>query len=132
MDSAAAKFPPLKWAQNQERVLITIDLADTEDVEVSVVEDTQTLKFSCNVGTSKYVIDMAVFEPIVEKGSAWNVKGRNVIINLEKKDKDQTEEWWNRLTKDKVRNQLISIDWSKWKEPDDEEEDAGKGQPGAG
>jgi len=31
---------------------------------------------------------MAVFEPIVEKGSAWNVKGRNVIINLEKKDKD--------------------------------------------
>ena len=49
MDSAA-KFPPIKWAQNQERVLITVDVADTENVEVDVVEDKQTLKFSCLVG----------------------------------------------------------------------------------
>ena len=50
MDSAAAKFPPLKWAQNQERVLITIDVADTEKVEIDVDEDKQTLKFNCVVG----------------------------------------------------------------------------------
>ena len=131
MDSAAAKFPPLKWAQNQERVLITIDVADTENVEVDVIEDKQTLKFGCVVGTQKYAFEMEMFEAIVKEGSAWNVKGRNVIINLEKKDKTQTEEWWNRLTKSKVKNQLITIDWSKWKEPDDEDEDEGKkGGPG--
>ena len=103
MDSAA-KFPPIKWAQNQERVLITVDVADTENVEVDVIEDKQTLKFSCLVGQQKFAMDMAVFEAIVKEESAWNVKGRNVIINLAKKDKTQTEEWWPRLTKDKVKN----------------------------
>ena len=127
MDSAAAKFPPLKWAQNQERVLITIDVADTENVEVDVVEDKQSLKFSCVANGQKYALDMVVFEPIVKEESAWNVKGRNVIINLAKKDKSQTEEWWNRLTKEKVKNNMITIDWSKWKNPDDDEEDAAKG-----
>ena len=104
MDSAAVKFPPIKWAQNQERVLITVDVADTENVEVDVVEDKQMLKFSCVVGTQKFGMDMEVFEAIVKEESAWNVKGRNVIINLSKKDKTQTEEWWPRLTKDKIKN----------------------------
>ena len=49
-------------------------------------------------------MEMVVFEAIVKEESAWNVKGRNVIINLAKKDKDQTEEWWPRITKDKVKN----------------------------
>ena len=30
---------------------------------------------------------MEVFEPIVKDESAWNVKGRNVLISLAKKDK---------------------------------------------
>ena len=103
MDSAA-KFPPIKWAQNQERVLITVDVADTESVEVDVIEEKQTLKFSCISGGQKFAMDLEVFDAIIKSESAWNIKGRNVIINLSKKDKDQTEEWWPRLTKDKVKN----------------------------
>ena len=104
MDSGTAKFPPIKWAQNQERVLMTIDVPDQENVEVDVVEDKQMLKFSCTSNGQKFAMDMEVFEPIVKEESAWNTKGRNVIINLAKKDKTQTEEWWPRLTKDKVKN----------------------------
>ena len=84
---AAAKFPPFKWAQNQERVLITIDMADAENVEVDVFEDKQMLKFQCNANGQKYSMELEVFEAVVKEESAWNVKGRNVIINLAKKDK---------------------------------------------
>ena len=51
------------------------------------------------------------------------------MINISKKDKDE-EEWWNRLTKSKVKNQLITIDWARWKDVDDVEEPeaAGGGQ----
>ena len=84
---ATAKFPPFKWAQTQERVLITIDLADAENVEVDVFEEKQTLKFTATANGSKYDMDLEMFEAIVKEESAWNIKGRNVIINVAKKDK---------------------------------------------
>jgi len=69
----------------------------------------------------KYNLDMEMFKGIVKDESKWNLKGRNVLINISKKDKDD-EEWWPRLTKDKVKNQLITIDWARWKDADDEDE----------
>ena len=102
---------------------MTVDVPDQEAVEVDVDEEKQMLKFSCTANGQKFAFDMEVYEPIVKEESAWNTKGRNVIINIAKKDKSQTEEWWPRLTKDKVKNQLITIDWSRWKDPDDADED---------
>ena len=71
---------------------------------------------------------MELFEPIVKEESKWNTKGRNVLLNISKKDKEQ-EEWWPRLTKDKAKNQLITIDWARWVDPDEEDEDE---KPGMG
>ena len=64
---------------------------------------------------------MELFEPVVKAESKWNTKGRNTIISVSKKDKEQ-EEWWPRLTKEKGKNPLITIDWAKWKDPDEDEE----------
>ncbi len=84
---AAPRFPPMKWAQTQESVLITIDVPDSENVEIDVIEDKQTLKFGCQSAGQKFAMEMEVFEAIIKDESKWNVKGRNVIINLSKKDK---------------------------------------------
>ena len=40
------KFPKLKWAQRAECVLMTIEVADTENIEIDIDEDKNTLKFS--------------------------------------------------------------------------------------
>jgi hypothetical protein len=45
----------------------------------------------------KYNLNMELFKPIVKNESRWNLKGRNVLINISKQDKDE-EEWWPRLT----------------------------------
>jgi len=45
-----------------------------------------------------------MYEPIVKEESKWNLKGRNILCCISKKDKEQ-EEWWPRITKDKVKNQ---------------------------
>jgi prostaglandin-E synthase len=50
----------------------------------------------------------------VKVGSA----GRQIAFIVKKKD----EEWWPRLTKDKTRLVNVQVDWSRWKEEDDEEE----------
>lgn len=33
-----AKFAPFKWAQNAERVLMTINICDCENVKIDVIE----------------------------------------------------------------------------------------------
>ena len=39
-------------------------------------------------------------------------------MQVSKKDKEE-DMWWPRLTKDKVKNKLIIVDWEKWRDPDD-------------
>ena len=74
---------------------------------------------------------MVMFDAIVKSESKWNTKGRNVILNISKKDKEQ-EEWWPRLHKDKGKNQMITIDWNKWLDPDASDPEEEKKQKDAG
>jgi hypothetical protein len=46
---------------------------------------------------------MELFNGVNKSESGWNTKGRNVTFAIAKKDDDQ-EEYWPRLTKDKVKN----------------------------
>jgi HSP20 family molecular chaperone IbpA len=47
---SSGRFPPLKWAQTAEAVLVTIDLADAENVEVDINGETNCVVFSANRG----------------------------------------------------------------------------------
>ena len=63
---------------------------------------------------------MEFFAPITKSECKHNTNGRNPIITLSKTDKDT--EYWPRLTKEKVKNSRITVDWNKW--VDEDEEDA--------
>jgi hypothetical protein len=63
---------------------------------------------------------MEFFAAVNKADSKFNSKGRNPIITLAKEDKDA--EYWPRLTKEKVKNSRITVDWNKW--VDEDEEDA--------
>jgi hypothetical protein len=52
--------------------------------------------------------------------SKWNTKGRNIILNIVKANTEA--EHWPRLTKEKVKNSHIQIDWAKWVDEDEENE----------
>ena len=62
-------------------------------------------------------MDLEFFAEIVKAESAWNTKGRHIIVSLSKKDKDQ--EYWPRLLKATGKNLKIQVDWSKWIDEDD-------------
>ena len=116
------KFPPLKWAQNQERIFITIEVADCENLKVDIQEEYSKLQFSSTANGIKYEFELELFKPVVKEESKWNTKGRNILINLSKKEKSD-EEWWPRLTQSKSKNPFITIDWARWREADDDEDD---------
>ena len=69
-----------------------------------------------------YHFEFELFAEVVKEDSRWNTKGRNIILVLFKKDKE--EEYWPRITKEKIKNQHIQVDWSKWVDEDEEDEKA--------
>ncbi len=40
------KFPPLKWAQRSDCVLITIEVPDCENIQIDINEENNQLVFS--------------------------------------------------------------------------------------
>ena len=79
--------------------------------------------FFLNRGTShgtNYGFTMEFFAAVVKADSKFNTKGRNPIITLAKAETDG--EYWPRLTKDKVKNSRITVDWNKWVDEDEEDE----------
>jgi hypothetical protein len=121
------RFPKIKWAQRAEFVLMTVEQADTENVVIDINELKNTLMFSATANGVKYGFEMELFEQVVKDESKWNTKGRHIIINVSKADKEQ-DEWWPRLTKEKSKNHQIVIDFDKWMDADDEPEED-KGMP---
>ena len=61
---------------------------------------------------------MDLFKGINKSASGWNIKGRNIMFTIVKNDDDQ-EEYWPRLTKDKIKNQKIAVDWARWVDEDE-------------
>lgn len=113
-------FPNLKWAQRRDMVFITIDILDVEKTDINLSDDGK-LVFRAESQNKKYGFDMELFNSVDKANSGWNLKGRNVLFRLTKKEDDR-EEYWPRITKDKTKNQKITIDWSKWVDEDEADE----------
>ena len=103
-----------------DRIWITIEeLLDTEKSEIELTEDGKlTLKAKSLESHSQYGFVMDLFKGINKSASGWNIKGRNIMFTIVKNDDDQ-EEYWPRLTKDKIKNQKIAVDWARWVDEDE-------------
>ena len=110
----------MKWAQSHHEVFITIDIIDVTKTDINL-SDEGKLTFRASTRDIDYGFDMELFTNVVKENSGWNIKGRNVTFKLAKKD-DDCEEYWPRLHKEKVKNNKIAIDWSKWVDEDAEPE----------
>ncbi|CDW90495.1 UNKNOWN [Stylonychia lemnae] len=109
----------MKWAQRKDRVFITIELADFENQKIELTPEGQ-LKFQADSHNNVYAFDLGLFDQVDVEQSKWNTKGRNIILNISKKNTDTDH--WPRLTKEKTKNAHIQIDWSKWVDEDEEDE----------
>ena len=125
MEAAGTKkFPDLKWAQRKDRLFVTIDLPDVESPQISLKPEGK-LMFEGKVKAAEYHIDLDLFKEVVVEESRWNLKGRNILLNIVKKDKD--DEYWLRLTREKVKHPHIKVDWTRWIEEEDEHAAGGFG-----
>ena len=97
---------------------------DVKDEKI-VLTDTE-LKFDGKAnGDQPYTVNIEFFKPVDAEGSTYKVLPRSVQMHILKKDKEE-DEFWPRLLKDKAleKNQ-VKIDWDRYVDEDEEEEQGG-------
>eukprot|EP00605_Chrysophyceae_sp_TOSAG23-4_P001933 GSChrysophyteH1.ASY1.ANO1.2138.1 assembled CDS len=127
---------PCKWAQRTDTLYLTISLADVTDESIDVTE--KSFQFSGKSNGLTYEVKFDFFKEIDVKDSIWKVLPNSVQMKLTKKEKD--EEFWPRLTTDKIKEKnTVTIDWDRYVDEDEQDGDfddsnlaGGQGMPGMG
>jgi hypothetical protein len=120
------RHPQIKWAQRKDRIFLEVQLRDIKDEKIELTEN--SLTFSGDSDKHKYAFSLEFHSSINKEESKWNKTGFHLLFVLEKHDANAP--FWPRLLKNKDKNQYISVDWSKWVDEDEEEEDGQKGLGG--
>ncbi|XP_019951915.1 prostaglandin E synthase 3b isoform X2 [Paralichthys olivaceus] len=109
-----------KWYDRRDAVFIEFCVADSKDVKVNF--DKIKFGFSCLGGTDnvKHENEMDLFDAIDENESKHKCTGRSVLCYLRKA---QPGKPWPRLTKDKVKLSWLSVDFSNWRDWEDDSDE---------
>merc|ERR1711916_146558 len=124
---------PIKWAQRKDRVFVTLGVQDVTGETISLTET--KLSFSGTDGSGVgYATDIEFFEEIDAAASSYVVRPRAVEFLIMKKEQEEDAEHWPRLTKAKIKAPWLACDWSKYVDPDEEDQadDSGLGDFGMG
>ena len=110
------KIPQIKWAQNDDYILIDIYI-EPKDYEIKIANTSVYFKqddYECNI---------ILHANIIEDESKYS---KNRIFEFKLKKEDDYE--WVQLLKDKFQYN-VSVNWDKWDISDEEDEDMPGGMP---
>ncbi|GMG39639.1 unnamed protein product [Ambrosiozyma monospora] len=117
--------PEVLWAQRsndtdplKNLVYLTVRLVDPENLKISL-KPTE-LKVSAQSRGQQYELDLQFFGTIDEEKSRYEVTGSHLFFILFKKE--LKEEFWPRLTKEKLKLHFLHTDFDKWVDEDEQEE----------
>jgi len=117
----AVLHPVVLWAQRKEKVFASIQLDSIKDEKITI--DSEKLTFSCHCPKDgkSYSVELAFFDDIVPEESQQKKGGREFSFSLKKKNTDA--DWWPRLLKTKAKNQFIKVDFHRWVDEDEADEE---------
>ncbi|KAL0219208.1 hypothetical protein P9112_004861 [Eukaryota sp. TZLM1-RC] len=116
--------PHTSWAQRKDKVLLSVDCAEPTNVKVDVQPTRLTFSGRSQIYSKDYNFDIELFDEIDPETSKYHVSGREVRFILMKKDTEA--EFWPRLTKEKIKQHWLGIDWNHYVDEDEEKpEDTG-------
>ncbi|GAA5823091.1 hypothetical protein JCM3770_007093 [Rhodotorula araucariae] len=131
-------FPELLWAQRSSEtdadrnlVFLTINAPELDaDYQLTVSGNKLSFKGKTHQVESKgtastiehkeYEAELELFDDVEEKKRALTGKSLQLVL-LKKKAQ---QEYWPRLTKDKVRNNRIRSNFDLWRDEDEQEDEA--------
>ncbi|KAK8969652.1 hypothetical protein KSP40_PGU019554 [Platanthera guangdongensis] len=118
------RHPSIKWAQRSDKVYITIELPDAENVKLKLQPEGR-LYFSATSGPDsiQYEVDLELYDKVNVEESKAAVGLRNICYLVKKAE----NRWWSRLVKQGGKPPIfLKVDWDKWIDEDDETENRGE------
>jgi len=103
-------------------VLCACFAVDVKDETINLSD--KELQFKGKSGDKDYEVNIEFFKPVNSEDSTYKVLPRSVQMHVVKAEEE--DEFWPRLLKDKLleKNQ-VKIDWDRYVDEDDEEEEGG-------
>ncbi|XP_071451474.1 prostaglandin E synthase 3 isoform X1 [Hetaerina americana] len=116
--------PPVMWAQRNNVVFLTICLEDCKEPKIKLEND--KVYFHGIGGTDKKVHEVTIefFKEVDAEKSVQFKRDRNIEFILRKKEPGP---YWPHLQKDKKKYHWLKVDFNKWKDEDDSEDELGGG-----
>lgn len=111
---------PIVWAQRADRVFLSIQLEEVTEEQISV--DDKKLCFSGKSRGNTYEANLEFNNSIIPEESKQRRGGREYFFELKKKDPGP---FWPRLLKDTVKPKNIKVDFNRWKDEDDTDDEEG-------
>ena len=131
--SPSVVHPRVLWAQDKKNVFLTIELVEAKDEQITI----EPTKFAITAkqaadGSKQYSASIEeLYGEIDPSLSSQSKTDRHFYFNLVKKDGDAP--FWPRLQKSTQKIPFLHTDFSKWRDEDEQEEDAfAAGGAGAG
>ncbi|KAL2942941.1 Co-chaperone protein p23-1 [Bienertia sinuspersici] len=115
-----SRHPSVKWAQRSDKLYITIELPDANDVKLNL-EPEGKFFFSAVKDGNSYEVDIDLLDKVNVEESKYNIGLRHIVYVIQKAEK----KWWSKLIKQEGKPPaFLKVDWDKW--VDEDEEDADK------
>ncbi|GAA5898625.1 p23/wos2 family protein [Sporobolomyces salmoneus] len=130
--------PELLWAQrssadeaNRNIVYLTINAADLSPDYSLEITSGNHLSFkgktaqsdskgtAAAAGGKEYEFELDLYEPV--EVLRKDLRGKSLLLVLKKKE--MKEEYWPRLTKDKIKSNFIKTDFNLWKDEDEQDDE---------
>ena len=111
-------IPFVYWAQNKDTVFLKFELADIDNNNFKLLDNTLFTQFLCKKTELIYEFNLKLFGDVEDEGQYFsNERAINIIL------KKKEEGYWDRLGSDKSDLKMhIKVNWDLWREEDDEEE----------
>lgn len=124
------KPPPVLWAQRADQLLLTIDIEDCKEPTIDLQKDKLHFKgksdsIQSDANHNEHEVTIEFYKPVKVEESKHVVKARGIEFIIYKEENS----WWPRLLKDSTKQHWLKIDFPKWKDEDDSDDEMAAGGP---
>lgn len=116
------KFAPAKWAQRADTIFLRFEIIDSANVQIEIKETSITFKCT-DAKDTEYSNSIEWYKEINVEDSGYQIKGRSIDCLLYKKDLKNMS-YWPRITKNKEKLRWLSVDFNRWRDEDDSEDES--------
>lgn len=126
--SPLTKPPPVLWAQRADKLLLTIDIEDCQSPLIELDKDKLHFKgksdsIQQDADHSEHEVTIEFYKPIMADESKHAVRARGIEFVIMKEE----AAWWPRLLKDSTKQHWLKVDFPKWKDQDDSDDELAAG-----